>query len=219
MKILTVSDKECNRIYSPQIKRRFNDVDLVLGCGDLSYYYLEYIISSLDVPLYFVRGNHAKEVEFGYAGPRRAPWGAIDLHRKVIRDSKTNLLLAGIQGSLVYNFGDYQYTQSQMWRMVLSLVPALMWNKLRYGRFLDIFVTHASPWGIHDEEDAAHQGVKAFNWLIETFQPAYHIHGHIHVYRPDVIRETRLGKTTILNTYGFRKLSLLGQKELLTAAE
>lgn len=208
MKLLTVSDKEVSRIYSPQIKRRFSDVDLAISSGDLSYYYLEYIISTLDIPLYYVRGNHAKAVEYGISSSRTEPWGAVDLHKKVVQDPKTGLLLAGIQGSLVYNRGPYQYTQSEMWSMVMQLVPALMWNKIRYGRFLDIFVTHAPPWGIHDDDDAAHQGVKAFNWLIETFQPAYHIHGHIHVYNPHMITETRVGKTLVLNTYGYRKLTL-----------
>jgi Icc-related predicted phosphoesterase len=83
-----------------------------------------------------------------------------------------------------------------------------MWNKIRYGRYLDIFVTHAPPWGIHDDNDPAHQGVKAFNWLIETFQPTLHIHGHIHVYRPGVTTETKVGRTLVLNTYGYRKLTL-----------
>ncbi|MBG0787693.1 MAG: metallophosphoesterase [Anaerolineaceae bacterium] len=208
MKLLTVSDKEVPLIYSPQIKERFKDVALALSSGDLSYYYLEYIISSLDIPLYYVRGNHAKIVEYGVAGPRTKPWGAVDLHRKVVRDPKTGLLLAGIEGSLVYNRGKYQYTQAEMWSMVMQLVPALMWNKVRYGRYLDVFVTHAPPWGIHDDDDRAHQGVKAFNWLIETFQPAFHIHGHIHIYRPGIITETKIGKTLVLNTYGYRKLSL-----------
>ncbi len=217
MKLLTVSDKEISLIYSAQIRERFNDVDLAISAGDLSYYYLEYIISSLDIPLYFVRGNHAKDVEFGVAGPRKAPWGAVDLHRKVVRDPKTGLLLAGIEGSLRYNKGDYQYTQSEMWSMVLSLVPKLIWNKIRYGRFLDVFVTHAPPWGIHDEEDRAHQGVKAFNWLIKTFQPTLHIHGHVHIYHPGVITETLVGRTLVLNTYGYRKLTLPGQTKLQTA--
>jgi predicted phosphodiesterase len=69
MKLLTVSDKEVSRIYSPQIKRRFSDVDLTISSGDLSYYYLEYIISTLDIPLYYVRGNHAKAIEYR-SGPQ-----------------------------------------------------------------------------------------------------------------------------------------------------
>jgi len=219
MNLLTVSDKECNRVYSPQIKGRFKDVDLAIGCGDLSYFYLEYIISSLDIPLYFVRGNHASEVEYGYGGFRTAPWGAVDLHKKVLRDSETGLLLAGIEGSLNYNQGDHQYTQWQMGMMTLQLVPALIWNKIRYGRFLDGFITHAPPWGIHDQEDRAHQGVKAFKWLINTFQPAYHIHGHIHVYHPGVITETTLGNTQVINTYGFRKIKFEGEKQARPLAE
>ncbi len=217
MKLLTVSDKEISLIYSAQIKQRFQDVDLAISAGDLSYYYLEYIISSLDIPLYYVRGNHARDVEYGIAGPRNAPWGAVDLHRKTVRDPKTGLLLAGIQGSLRYNKGKYQYTQSEMWSMVMQLVPELIWNKMRYGRFLDIFVTHAPPWGIHDEDDPAHQGVKAFNWLIKNFQPTFHIHGHVHVYHPGVVTETMIGRTLVLNTYGYRKLTIPGKTELQTA--
>jgi len=219
MKLLTVSDKELSLIYGPQIKKRFQDVDLAISCGDLSYYYLEYIISSLDIPLYFVRGNHAKHIEYGCAGSRKAPWGAIDLHKKVVRDPKTSLLLAGIEGSLRYNLGNHQYSQTQMWAMVLQLVPALLWNKIRYGRFLDAFVTHAPPWGIHDEDDLAHQGVKAFNWLIQTFQPTCHIHGHVHVYHPWMPTETLFGTTLVLNTYGYRKLEMQGQTELQTVPE
>lgn len=206
MKLLTVSDKECEIIYHSRVKQRFNDIDLVISCGDLSYYYLEYIISSLDKPLYFVRGNHAKKVEYGCAGPREKPWGAVNLHKKVIRDSATDLLMAGIEGSLRYSIGKYQYTQSQMWRMVMQLIPSLVLNKIRYGRYLDIFVSHAPPWGIHDQPDPAHQGVKAFRWLIENFKPACHIHGHIHIYHPKVVFKTTLEKTLVVNTYGYRKL-------------
>ena len=206
MNLLTVSDIESPLIYSSQIKCRFSNVDLVIGCGDLSYFYLEYIISSLDIPLYFVRGNHAKDIEYNPAGKRTAPWGAVDLHKKAVRDPGSGLLLAGIEGSIRYRPGNYQYSQFQMWGMVLQIVPALLWNKIRYGRFLDIFVSHAPPWGIHDEGDRAHQGIKAFKWLIKNFQPAYHFHGHVHIYRPDVVTTTLVGDTHVVNTYGFREL-------------
>jgi hypothetical protein len=219
MKLLTLSDIELPQIYSHKIKDRFGDVELAISCGDLSYYYLEYIISSLDIPLYFVRGNHAKDVEYGCAGPRKAPWGANDLHRRVVRDPKTGLLIAGIEGSLRYNDGDHQYSQAQMWLMVLGLVPALLLNKLLYGRFLDIFISHSPPWGIHDQNDRAHRGVKAFKWLIKTFQPTYHLHGHIHVYTPGTVTETKVGKTNVFNTYGYRKISLAEQSQLQKVQE
>ncbi|MEW6180437.1 MAG: metallophosphoesterase [Chloroflexota bacterium] len=211
MNILAVSDIELGFIYNVQIAQRFKNVDLVISCGDLPYYYLEFIISMLDRPLYYVRGNHASRVEITTAGERHSPWGAVDLHRRVVR-SPQGVLLAGIEGSLRYNYGPHQYSQAEMWWMVLGLTPALMLNKLRFGRFLDIFVTHAPPWGIHDMDDLPHRGIKAFNWLIKVFQPVYHLHGHIHVYRNDTVVESRVGNTTVVNCYGYREIQFNPQQ-------
>ncbi len=208
MNLLIVSDKDCPFVYSSNIKNRFDDIDLAISCGDLSYFYLEYIISTLDIPLYYVRGNHDKKIEYGHGGTRSSPWGAIDLHKKVIREKKSGLLIAGIEGSLRYNRGDYQYSQSEMWMFVTQLIPKLLLNKAQFGRYLDIFVTHAPAWGIHDKIDRPHQGIKAFLWLVNNFQPTYHLHGHVHVYKPNTITETTVGKTTICNTFGHRKLTV-----------
>ncbi len=206
MNILAVSDIELGFIYNVQIAQRFRNVDLVISCGDLPYYYLEFIISMLDRPLYYVRGNHASKVEITTAGERSSPWGAIDLHRRHCRTPQ-GLLLAGIEGSLRYNYGPHQYSQAEMWMMVLGLVPGLLYNRLRHGRFLDIFVTHAPPWGIHDMDDLPHHGIKAFRWFLRVFRPAYHLHGHIHVYRNDTCIETRYAGTTVINCFGYREIT------------
>lgn len=200
-KVLSVSDKVASFIYSPQIHNRFKGVDLIIGCGDLDYYYLEFMVSSLDAQLFYVRGNHDKVVE--YSGPvqRTAPGGGVNLHRKIINHE--GLLLAGVEGSMRYRPGMFQYTQEEMWGHVLSLVPGFILNKIRYGRFLDVFVSHAPPFGIHDEDDLPHQGIKAFRWLVNVFQPSYYFHGHVHLYRPDDPRVTRLGKTCIINSFYF----------------
>lgn len=207
MRILSVSDTEIGFIYSPMIMERFQSIDLVISCGDLPYYYLEYIVSMLNIPLYYVRGNHASKVEITTGGERTSPWGAINLNQHVVEDD-TGLLLAGLEGCVQYNRGPYQYTQDQYWNKVFRLVPGLMINKLRFGRYLDVFVTHAPPWKIHDDNDLPHQGVKAFNWLIKVFQPTLHLHGHIHVYRRDVITQTQIGATKVINTYGYRELEI-----------
>lgn len=202
MNILSISDKIVPLIYSPGIKNKFNHVDLVIACGDLPYYYQEFIISSLDVPLFFVRGNHDPELEIGENRSCSHPLGGFDLHKKAVQYK--GLLIAGIEGSIRYkNEGKFLYTQSQMWTHVSSLIPMLLLNYVRYGRFLDIFATHAPPWKIHDKPDRPHHGVKAFRWLLKVFQPQYHFHGHIHVYRPDSIINTKFGKTEVLNTYGY----------------
>ncbi len=206
MKILAVSDIELGFIYNLQVAQRFKDIDILFGCGDLSYYYLEFLVSMLDKPLYYVRGNHASRIEITTAGERSSPWGAVDLHRKVIR-TEDGLLLAGIEGCNRYNKGDHQYTQAEMWQMVLSMVPSLLYNRIRYGRFLDIFVSHAPPWQIHDMDDLPHQGIKAFRWLIKVFQPRYHLHGHIHVYHNNAVTQTQFGRTMVINCYGYREIN------------
>ena len=58
MKILCVSDQIDPLIYSVNIKERYRDVDLVISAGDLPMEYLEFILSSLNKPLFFVFGNH-----------------------------------------------------------------------------------------------------------------------------------------------------------------
>jgi hypothetical protein len=207
MKILAVSDIELDMIYSPLIAQRFKDVDLIIGCGDLPYYYLEYMISMLNRPLYYVRGNHAPRFfEEGTGGERTSPWGGIDLHRSVRRDS-SGLLMAGIEGSLNYNNGRYQYSQGQMWSMIFAMIPRLWFNRIVYGRYLDIFVTHAPPWHIHDKEDLPHQGIKAFRWFLRVFQPTYHLHGHIHIYQQYDITDSVYCNTRVINTYGYKTLT------------
>jgi Icc-related predicted phosphoesterase len=207
MKVLSLSDIPVQLVYSSWIRKQFAGVDLVLACGDLSYAYQEYVISTLDVPLYFVRGNHDKEVEFTHNNQKlTGPLGGIDLHRRVI--CSQGLLLAGVQGSLRYRPGPFQYTQQEMWLIVFGMVPAFLRNRAIYGRYLDIFISHAPPAGIHDMPDLPHQGIEAFRWLIRVFKPSYHFHGHIHIYRPDTVTETLVDGTRVINTFGYRETML-----------
>ncbi|MEA3351700.1 MAG: metallophosphoesterase [Chloroflexota bacterium] len=207
MNILSVSDTVVPYIYSPAIKKKYGCVDFVIACGDLPYYYQEFIISMLNVPLYFVHGNHDSEIEYGEFGERRYPHGGTNLHRRVIY--RRGALIAGIEGSIRYKpQGKFQYSQRQMWLYVMQLIPSFFYNNLHYGRYLDIFVSHAPPWGIHDQPDLPHQGIKAFRWLIDVFKPRYHFHGHIHVYNPSTVTETLFGETRVINTYGCRQTEL-----------
>lgn len=204
MQILAFSDQIAEQLYNTNAKERFGDVDLAISCGDLPYYYVEFVISCLNKPSYFVRGNHSSEYEYHENGVHTNPLGSIDLHRRVVRHN--DLLIAGVEGSLRYRPGPFQYTQQEMWSHVFHLVPTLMLNHLRYGRYLDVFVTHAPPWKIHDQDDLAHQGIKAFLWLDRVFQPAYHLHGHVHLYRQDAVRVTRLNHTRVVNAFNFQVL-------------
>jgi uncharacterized protein len=181
-------------------------VDVLISCGDLPYSYLEYIMSMLNRPMYFVNGNHVSEAEVGSGSQRYEIWGAIDLHRRARNCS--GLLLAGIEGSINYNNGPYQYSQREMWGLVYGLVPSLLLNRIRYGRYLDVFVSHAPPFRLHDDDDLPHIGIKAFRWLLQTFRPAYHFHGHTHIYRQDRPVRHLFGQTMVVNTCGYQVTTL-----------
>jgi Icc-related predicted phosphoesterase len=88
------------------------------------------------------------------------------------------------------------------------MTPRLWWNRVRYGRFLDILVTHAPPRGIHDAEDPAHVGFASFNRFIARFRPRYLLHGHSHVYRRDASTSTQTGQTTVVNVYPYRVIEI-----------
>ena len=201
--ILAVSDFELPYIYQAVGGKTFSEVDFVISCGDLSNEYLGYIISMLNKDLFFVRGNHAQHKSGLPNSDQQDHWGGIDLHLRSVQ-TPSGVILAGIEGSLNYNNGPQQYTQSQMWAMVYRLVPRLVMNYVRTNRFLDVFVTHAPPWGINDQPDLPHQGIKAFRWLIEAFRPRLHLHGHVRDYlgqrNPAVVHEG----TRVINVNGYQ---------------
>lgn len=206
VKILAVSDKIIPTIYSAAVREQFADVSLVIGCGDLPYYYLEYILTVLDKPLFFVRGNHANLVEYGPLGERRGPWGAVDLHRHVMQWN--GLLIAGFEGSRRYNQGHFQYTDREMWSHVMHMVPHLLWNKLIHGRYLDLLITHSPPYQVGDADDPAHIGFRSYRWFLERFRPRLMIHGHIHIYHPKTPWQRRYAQTDLINCYGYQVVNL-----------
>lgn len=207
LRILAISDEVDDRLYSPGLARRFGALDLVLSCGDLPDHYLDYVASMLNAPLYGVRGNHdARPGSDEEDDHLRRHCGMVDLHARVVAEQ--GLLIGGLDGSLRYNQGPYQYTEGQMREQVARMVPRLLANRARYGRFLDILVTHASPRGIHDQPDRCHQGFEVFRWFLRTFRPRYHLHGHIHVYDNRTVTATRFHDTLVLNAYRYRELSV-----------
>ncbi len=202
-KILAVSDAESQYIYHAIGGDKFRDIDFAISCGDLPYHYLEYIISMSNKDLYYVRGNHAHQAEISDRHQTTEPQGARNLHLKTMR-TPGGITLAGIEGCIVYNYGPYQYSQNQMWQMVFRLVPRLFINYIQYNRYLDIFVTHAPPWKINDQEDLPHQGIKAFRWLLDVFHPRYHLHGHTHDYLNRSGIKTRYSDTDVINVSGYQ---------------
>jgi hypothetical protein len=214
MKILCVSDHIDPLVYSTSIKKRFADVELVLSAGDLPLNYYDFIMSTLNKPLLFVFGNHnlrymplytGRVDSFG-RGPLEGrgadayrPTGATYIGSRGLREK--SLLLAGLGGSYWYNGGENQHRELNVALKILRLLPRLLYNRLRFGRYLDVLLTHAPPLGIHDQDDPCHRGFKIFLWFMRRFKPKYLVHGHTHLYSASDRRISRYDQTTVVNAY------------------
>ena len=99
MKILAVSDQVVEGIYSSHICERLGDVDMVLACGDLPYSYLEYIVTMLNVPCFFVHGNHDRPEYMSDGRTLAKPGGWVDVDGRTVRAK--GILLGGGGGSIL----------------------------------------------------------------------------------------------------------------------
>jgi uncharacterized protein len=210
MEILAVSDWIDPLIYSERMKERMKDVDLVISCGDISMSYLDFIMSELNKQVYFVVGNHVgkSKIKRTFVGGYKleAPECFKNLHLKCYNHE--GLLISGFQGCIWYNGGPFQYRQFSVYLGLLKLLPRLIYNKIRYKRFIDVFVTHASPYGVGDQIDPCHVGLKAFNLFIKLFRPKLFLHGHIHIMDRNQDRVTEYHGTKVINCSGFHRTSV-----------
>jgi Icc-related predicted phosphoesterase len=206
LKILAVSDVVVDRLYTIQFAERFHDIEMILGCGDLPYAYLEFLVSALNVPLLYVPGNH--DPVFDEKNPASCAQGGDYMDGKV--KSVKGLNIAGMGGSIRYKPGKpHQYTQSQMYTRMSKFIPKLLWHLPNHGNILDVFIAHSPPRGINDDDDQAHTGFLAFKDFIQTFKPRFFLHGHTMVYKSNIVSHiTQVGTTTVINVYPYRVIQI-----------
>lgn len=170
---------------------------MIVGCGDLSARYLEFILTVLGKPLVYVPGNHDPD-------DLRVPGGR-SVDGRIVEEAGLRIL--GLGGSMRYKQkGKHQYTEAQMERRYWPLLPRLLWNRIRTGRGFDLLVTHAPPAGIHDRDDRAHQGFQALLRLMKLARPYLMLHGHTHALENIEETRTRWGETIVMNVYPYRRL-------------
>lgn len=74
----------------------------------------------------------------------------------------------------------------------------------------DILLTHAPAAGVGDLDDLPHRGFECFNTALESWNPDYMVHGHVHqCYGQDFQRERRHAcGSTIINACGYTQFEL-----------
>ena len=189
MKILLLADIESKYYYDFFEKSKLDDIDLIISAGDLEADYLSFLATYAKCPVLYVRGNHDSKYE------ENPPGGCIPIDDKVY--VYKGLRIAGLGGSMCYNYGSNQYTEREMSARIMRLMPKILWH-----RGIDILVTHAPALNLNDGDDLPHRGFKCFVRLLDRFSPKMFIHGHEHMnYGRQYKRVDKYKNTTVINAY------------------
>jgi Icc-related predicted phosphoesterase len=188
-------------LHGPSLNSYAKGAEAVISCGDLPFDYLEYVVTFLGVPVYYVLGNHDPAPD----GPEH-PGGCTPLDGRVV--DAGGVALAGLSGSRLYSGGPNQYTERQMRRRALALSARILVRGLAGGQVPRIFVTHAPPFGLGDREDRAHVGFESFLGLMDRHKPSLWLHGHVHLYGPEVQRVASRDETKVVNVFGHKILEV-----------
>ena len=198
MKILLIADQEEKILWDDWTEasaEKLSDIDLILSAGDLHPLYLEFLVTMLNVPLVYVRGNHD-----GYYA-EKPPEGCDDADGNIVEltvgrgASKQKVRILGFGGSMRYSDDtEDMYTEEEMRARIRKTERALAKRRLKdvvlYGLSddgkgiarppFDILLTHAPCRGFGDMDDLPHRGFECFNDLLNKYSPRLHCYGHVH---------------------------------------
>jgi len=189
MRILVLADVPDKMLWDHLDKRRLENIDLVISCGDLSASYLSFLTCFTSAPILYIHGNHDTRYE------QKPPEGCVCVDGMLYKYKGLRIL--GLGGSMRYKPGAHQYSEKEMMKRIIGLFPKLVWN-----RGFDILVSHAPASGLGDAQDLAHRGFKSFLWLMNKYKPKYMIHGHVHKeYSHEFVRERSYADTKVINAW------------------
>ena len=195
MRILAVADKESVALYDYYRPGKLDGFDLILGCGDLSEGYLEFLMTLADCPLVYVHGNHDEN-------HKKVPLGCICADDKVVEVAGLRIL--GLGGSMKYREGKYMYSERRMRLRILRRKFSIM----RHGG-IDVLLTHAPARGLNDLEDLPHRGFQCFHKLLKKYKPALFVHGHVHrEYNHNIPQRTIHNGTLVVNAFGYAVIEI-----------
>lgn len=190
MRILAVADVRSKSLYDCYHEGKLSGFDLILGCGDLSEEYLEFLISMADCPLVYVHGNHDEN-------HKSVPLGCICADDDLVEVAGLRIL--GLGGSYKYRDGKYMYSEAQMKNRIRRL-----YFKIKYKKGFDILLTHAPARHLNDLETIPHRGFECFNELLEKYQPKVFAHGHVHrEYNHSIPQFTTRNGTLVVNAFDY----------------
>lgn len=198
IEIIAVSDEERN-----YISKKIKGCDILLGCGDLSPGYLDFLLNALKPKIsYMIYGNHDKKYfknlfDVELSGYSRIYKGLIILHNQVINirrdlDIESNLYISGFSGAFSYGKKPFNFTERDV-----KVFKRMLQRKNIFGFInnIDIIITHAVP-GLENlfekDMDSYHKGSKIMADIYRKIFPKIWFYGHIHPRYTDQILNFRV---------------------------
>lgn len=169
MKALVIADRAPEASLRTVIEQ--NNIDILITLGDLTYSDLAELEYITTIPKIGVYGNHCM-------GTYMEPLGIANAHLKVYEWN--GLKIGGFEGCVRYkeNPEAIMYTQEQAVTMLQGFPK------------VDIFLSHAPPFGINDEPgDPSHEGFRALRTYLDEQQPGLWLHGHTYPTEDQLVRQ------------------------------
>lgn len=192
MKILAIGDLHGN--YEKILDfLKGNKVDLVIVTGDITHFGPAELgeeilneISNFDIPVLAIPGNCDPESIHGKIEASKA----VNIHSRsiVVKD----IGICGFGGSNPTPFDTpLEFEEVQIYDEARKIFKDISDQKII------LFITHAPPYGTKTDllPSGVHVGSKSIRKIIEEFQPALNICGHIHESRGTDL----IGKTKVVN--------------------
>ena len=189
MKILLLADEESKYYWDYFEKSKLEGIDLIISCGDLAPQFLSFMATFAKVPILYVHGNHDACYD------ETPPDGCICIDDDVYVHE--GVRIAGLGGSMCYNFGMYQFTEDEMKKRVRKLR-----RKIKKAGGLDILITHSPAFELNDSTDLPHTGFQAFYQILDEYEPLLFADGHVHInYGRDFKRISEYKNTKVVNAF------------------
>ncbi len=191
IRILALSDEADPALDEPRNRASLGEIDLVVGCGDLSPDRLAFAADAFAAPLVYVTGNH--DTGEGWRAKARVLPAPLT---SGVPSRHVGLLVVGLSWAHRREatarrdeIGGWQQAIGCACRRVLARPEPLL------------VVSHAAPLGAGDgSKDAYHLGFAGYRWLLDRFRPPLWLHGHT----PLMSGEWRVecGATSVVNVTG-----------------
>ena len=152
MKILAVADEESKYLWEYYEPSKLRDIDLIIGCGDLSLHYMNFLSDAAPVPVLYVHGNHDASYD-------REPPAVRSALTMTCTGTRATALWALAQ--LRYRTGAWQFTEAEMKRRISHLRSR---SSARRGGYPCYPCAVARLWGF---QRLPHRGFTVFNefWI------------------------------------------------------